>query len=272
MEEDSFVAKIAHRLIRKHIAGNMMSSAIKKAKALNAKGLAASITFLSEAPKDSSKSNYITTTYVQLIREISRLGLKASVHVPIEQLGSNLSKENALSNAKKLVEFGNKYGVFIWFEGEDSELLRKLSSFKGVGIACKGAENAMKYAKNGKVDIIKVVCSSKKAEEKELNAIKELSKKAKVVLLAQNDFIAEKLAKGDGYKKSLVFEFQLGYSEKRLSKWMKKGAIVSVFIPFGRDWISYIINNMPQGYIQSIATSLLVEKKSGGNGKKRGEK
>jgi len=53
--EESFIAKIAHRLIKKHIAGNTMSSAIKKAKQLNAKGLLASITFLSDVPKNNCK-------------------------------------------------------------------------------------------------------------------------------------------------------------------------------------------------------------------------
>ncbi len=267
MEEDSFVAKIAHRLVKKHIAGNMMSSAIKKAKALNAKGIVASISFLSEPPKDAAKSNYITTTYAQLIREISRLGLKASVHVPIEQLGTSISEENALSNMQKLIEFGNRYGVFIWFEGDEHKMLEKLSKSKGVGIACRSIDSARKYMKNSKASMLKVICLSKKTEDKELKELKELAERSKLVILSHNDYMIEKLTKNNGYKKSLVFEFQLGYSEKRLGKWLKKGATVSVFIPFGRDWISYIINNMPQGYMQNIVTNLLLEKKSGSNEK-----
>jgi len=270
--EESFVAKIAHRLIKKHIAGNTMSSALKKAKQLNAKGLLTSITFLSDVPKNIAKSNYITATYLQLIRELSRLGLKANVHVPIEQLGSSLSSNNAIENAKKLIEFGNRYGIFLWFEGGEKELstINKVAHEKGVGIAFKNAESALGYFKKERLSVLKVICSGKKGEaEREEKAVKELSGKAKVVMLAQNEAFAEKLikSKGNGYKRSLIFEFQLGYSEKKMSKWLKRGASISVFIPFGRDWINYIINNMPSGYMQSIAKNLLAEK-SEGNEKK----
>lgn len=258
--EESFVAKIAHRLIKKHIAGNTMNAAIKKGKALNDKGMLASITFLSDAPKDTAKSKYIASTYLQLIREISRFGLKASVHIPIEQLGVN--KENALENLKKVVEFGNKYGVFIWLEeGSEGFKLDEAYKMRGVGVACRGSKAAMNIAKKGYAKSIKLICSSKKEElDEEMKRIKELAEKRTLVLLAQNDSIVEKMVKLNNYKKSLIFEFPLGYSEKRLAKLMKRGAKVSIYLPFGRDWISYILNTMPSGYMRSIAAGLLAEK------------
>ncbi len=272
MEEDSFVAKIVHRLIKKHIAGNTMSAAIKKTKQLNGKGIVVSITFLSDAPKDLSKSSYITATYSQLIREISRLGLKASLHIPLEQLGIKISKEATFANARKIVEFGNKYGVFVWFEAENNDdIIKELASQKGVGIALKDLGSALLFSSKNKPKTLKLILTNK-LDEKGIDSIKKLADKTRLVVLSQNDPMIEKLIKMNSYKKSLIFEFQLGYSEKKLGKWVKKGVGVGVYLPFGRDWVSYAIKNMPAGYMRSIASSLLVEKEKRGKGGKNEEK
>ncbi|MGC8662371.1 MAG: hypothetical protein ACP5RT_01135 [Candidatus Micrarchaeia archaeon] len=271
MEKDSFIAKIVYRLIKKHIVGNTMGSAIKKAKQLNSKGILTSITFLSDAPKELSKSNYITATYIQLIREVSRPGLKASIHIPIEQIGEGLSSEAALANIKKLVEYGNKYGVFIWFEVGDinDKIVDNILLFKGVGIACGDIKKAAGFVKKSKPKTLKLMLS-KKLGGNELELIKKLAETTKLVVLLQNDPTIEKLISRNNYKNSLIFEFQLGYSEKKLWKLAKKGASIGVYLPFGKDWTSYAIKNMPSGYMHSIATNLLAETEKGeDNGKKR---
>src|ERR1039457_7223820 len=96
-----------------------MSSAISKAKQLNIKGIPASITFLAQPPQNTTKATYITATYMQLVREIARLGITANVHLTLEQLGSEISKEAALNNLKKVLEVSKRSGVFVWCEIKD---------------------------------------------------------------------------------------------------------------------------------------------------------
>lgn len=268
MQQESFVGKIIYRLIRKHIAGNTMGSALQKAKSINMKGVPVSITFLSDILDSRVKASYITTTYMQLIREVSRLGIKGSAHVLLEQLGSRISKEVAIENAKKVIEFGNKYGVFIWLESNDeNNLLTQFSSLKGVGAAFSSIEGAdayyRAYARRHKYSMIKVMCTSERKSKpaEEISVISRLANSSKVVLLSPNDNIIEKFLKnGNKYKKSLIFEFPLGYSEKRLGKWIKKGAYTSMYIPFGKDWVRYTMSNVPDGYMKALAASLLSEK------------
>jgi len=245
-----------------------MGSALRKAKSVNMKGIPVSITFLSDNPDSRAKSSYITTTYMQLIRELSRLGIKGSVHMQLEQLGSGLSKEIAIENAKKIIEFGNKYGIFVWLESnKENNLLAELSSSKGVGAAFSSIESAEAYYKSyiskHRYRMMKVMCKSEAKSKPidEVNSISKLMDNGKVVLLSPSDSIIEKFLKnGIKYKKSLIFEFQLGYSEKRLGKWAKKGMGLSMYIPFGKDWVRYTMSNVPEGYMRSIAGSLLAEK------------
>ena len=91
-EHATIVEGLLYRLIRKHIAGTTMSSAIEKAKELNGKKLPVSIAFLSDSARDSAKARYATTTYLELIRRIARMGLKASVQVPLGQIGYGVSR------------------------------------------------------------------------------------------------------------------------------------------------------------------------------------
>ncbi|MEM3744359.1 MAG: hypothetical protein QW759_00780, partial [Candidatus Micrarchaeaceae archaeon] len=66
------------------------------------------------------------------------------------------------------------------------------------------------------------------------------------------------LKNGSKYKKALSIEFPLGYSEKKVLKIAREGsARLSVYIPFGKDWIGYAMESVPEGYIRSIAGRLL---------------
>ena len=40
---------------------------------------------------------------------------------------------------------------------------------------------------------------------------------------------------------------------------MKKGAKVSVMVPFGKDWVKYATTNVPEGYMRFFAKRLLNE-------------
>jgi hypothetical protein len=37
---------------------------------------------------------------------------------------------------------------------------------------------------------------------------------------------------------------------------MKKGTKISVLVPFGKDWIKYAMNNVPEGYMRFVAGKL----------------
>ena len=278
LKQSSFVERVIYRLIKKHISGPTMASALARAKQLNSKGIPVSINFMSRPPQNRAKANYITTTYMQLVREIARLGVKASVHLQLEQLGSNLSEELAVENLQSVIDASRKCGVFVWCEvgdpAKDTTLVSRLSDPKGLGFAFLSVEHGMNYAKRHRpIKELKVMCkpdaqNGKKEEDKgkkqdsiqSIEAIAQVSRN--LVLLSPKEWVVANLVKKNGkYRKSLIFEFQLGYGEKKLNKMLKKGTRISIYIPFGKDWASYAMNNVPEGYMRMLANSLLTEQK-----------
>ncbi|MDE1825518.1 MAG: hypothetical protein KGH61_01610 [Candidatus Micrarchaeota archaeon] len=279
MKQSSFVERVIYRLIRKHISGPTMGSALARAKQLNSKGIPVSINFMSRPPQDRAKANYITTTYMQLVREIARLGVKASVHLQLQQLGSNLSDELAVENLQSVIDASRKCGVFVWCEvldpAKDTTLVSRLSDPKGLGFAFSSVVHGMNYAKRHRpIKELKVMCKPEEQDVAEkvegkakkpdsLESIEAIAQASRnLVLLSPKESIVEKLVKKNGkYRKSLIFEFQLGYGEKKLNKMLKKGTRISIYIPFGKDWASYAMNNVPEGYMRMLANSLLTGQK-----------
>ena len=268
LPEHAIAERLLYRLIKKNIAGTTMSSAIEKAKELNDKRIAASISFLSNSAADSTKARYATTTYLELIRRIARLGLKASVQVPLSQVGSSISGSIVAKNVKDIVGTANNYGVFVWLEtnGGSRYAPSFLKNAKGIGYAVSIRESE-KYL-NGKgyrTNALKILCSERSDEDegKHADIFEKLKKVAdnmgNTVLQSVPESTLRKLLNGSKLKKSLVFEFQLGYSNKKINEVVKKGARTSVYVPFGKDWERYAVNRAPGRYAHFLATKILKE-------------
>ncbi|MGC8586900.1 MAG: hypothetical protein ACP5K9_01255 [Candidatus Micrarchaeia archaeon] len=277
LQSESFAEKVIFRLIRKHIAGPTMNSAIKKAKAINAKGLPVSIAFLSDTPSARAKANYISNAYAQLIREMARQGIKSSVHLRMAQLGSGISKDIAKLNLLRLLEISRKYGILIWAEARtptDVALLNEMSGNRGLGIFFSSIDDALSYVKKKvSAPMVKVLCKwddggkSKDYKKRLPRMLEELSSKINtLVLLSPDDEMLKYFSKSPN-RHNVAFEFQLGYSEKKMGK-ITKNRKVSIYMPFGRDWAEYATDTVPEGYMRRLASSLLKEgvKKSSTSG------
>jgi proline dehydrogenase len=66
-----------------------------------------------------------------------------------------------------------------------------------------------------------------------------------VAVLEHNEKLIEKIAGfSKEYKKGLIFEVPLGFSEKKLARLMKMKINLSVYTPYGKDWPSYVVNKV----------------------------
>lgn len=90
-DEQGLIQKIVFRLVKKHIAGSTLDSALKQIRESNAKGIHATVTFLNEKVDDISKARYNANTYVQFIKQSSRLHLNADVSLRLSQMGYHLN-------------------------------------------------------------------------------------------------------------------------------------------------------------------------------------
>ncbi len=267
-EHEPIVERIIHRLVRKHIAGTTMESALDAAKSLGGKNMGASITFLSSNVLDKPKARYITTTYSELVRRIGRSGIKASVQVPLEQIGGVIDEGTALENLEEIMAVSGKYGVFVWIDpdGLGSRIAPKaLARRKGAGLAISESESGA-YAKYGRaLGCVKLMFK----DYKPMNAgeaVKRLAEERKtyrnlVLSHPPEEMLREVLKSKD--RAGISIEVALGYSRRRIGRVVKKGIAVSTLVPFGKDWIKYAMNNVPEGYMRFVAGKLL--KEGGGN-------
>ncbi len=238
-----------------------MDSALEAAKGLVGRNIGASITFLSSSVLDKPKAKYITTTYSELVRRIARSGIKAGVQVPLEQIGGEIDSGTALENLEDILGTATKYGVFVWVDpdGTGREAAQALSGRRGVGLAVSDA-GFSQYARYAKaIEAAKVHFKEYNAVKKD-DAAKRLAEMRRLysnlVLSHPTDEMLGTVMKCKDWK-GLSLEFGLGYGAKKLRSAAKRGIRVSELVPFGKDWIRYATNNVPEGYMRFMAGKLL---------------
>ena len=141
-EQNTFLKSIVYRLIKKHISGTTVNAAFKLTKNLNDKDMAATITFLNENVNDTGKARYNLNSYMQLIKQISRLNLNASISVRMSQLGLTLPNGIIEHNMLSLLTTAKSSHVNVWFEYEDAlglkgmvDLYRRYNElYDGIGV------------------------------------------------------------------------------------------------------------------------------------------
>ncbi len=263
LDREPIVERIIHRLVRKHIAGTTMESALDAAKELNGKNLSVSLTFLSANATEKAKAKYITTTYSELVRRVARMGIKAGVHVGLDQLGSAIGMEFAMDNFREIWNVSSKYGVFLWLDadGLPAAGLSHVPKMNGVGLVVRH-DRAGEYAKIGE-EIGHVKLAFRDYSSKEKNGIVKIVETARK---SMRGLVLCDVPEGEisgilrsKIKSEVGLEFGYGYSEKKMAAALKRGAKVSVLVPFGKDWIKYAMNNAPEGYMRFVAGRLLKE-------------
>jgi hypothetical protein len=89
--------------------------------------------------------------------------------------------------------------------------------------------------------------------------------KANVTVLDHNAHLIGKIASLDkGYRDSVTLEAPLGYGSKKLKALLEKKYMASVYVPYGKDWVPYIINRLSESRLKGIAIALL-------NGESKGD-
>lgn len=267
MAEHAIAERLLYRIVKRHIAGTTMSSAIEKAKELNDKKLPVSIAFLSGRTTDSTKARYATTTYLELIRRIARLGLKASVQVPLDQIGFDISDEVAAKNVNEIISTAKRFGVFVWLEIHDHRIMLPafLHDARGVGYAVS-VDNSDEYLRaNRGIRALKILCTDTHGQKRD-EGIRVSSKVRSAARSVRNavvqsvpDAALRELLNGSRARKSLIFELELGYNSQNLNRILRRGARASVYVPFGKDWGRYAVSRTPERYARFLATRILTE-------------
>lgn len=295
--ESGIIRRLAFRLVKKHIAGFTTESAIRTALELNKKGYGATITFLNESARDYTKSRYNINAYTHIMRQISRLRIKADVSIRPTQIGY-ISNHGMLSKGlSEITRAADQYGIQVWLEHEDNVDMESIYEMCSSGMPKSlGFEIPALYADRSQFKPltsskhpIKLTFGTPKREnlspEKKFHIRKGsvakeyanitnwfIAKKYNVKRVMADGHLIGKLSSSFGdYKRNLIFEILLGYEGKKAPDGSKSKVGMSVYMPYGKDWIPYAINRLTEGRMRAIAIKVLDGKKNVGKagGKER---
>ena len=281
-ERNNLISKLVYRLVKRRIAGYTIASILNAVKAINDKGMHATVTLLNDHVDDATKAKYNANSYVQLMKQLSRLHLNADISVRPSQLGYGVDGEIFSRNLSTVISAANSYGMRVWAEAEPSygnmELSRIYKRFRGrcrmLGaemIADGEAGSALRDIKPTSKDAIKIRYHEngmklKRKDKLQLyrDCIAAASGHGASITLLDDDIRAvSPLANGRERRRDLIFEMPLGYSSKSVSQLQRSKASLSVYVPYGKDWIPYFINRLAEGRVRRIAAALLSGNENG---------
>lgn len=299
VKEHGIIRRLIFRLVRKRIAGSTSSSLMKNIMSLNERGMHATATLLNDRSMDLQKAKYNTNSYLQMIRQISRLYLNSDISFRPSQLGYSLSKEAFSKNIEDIASLSAQTGVKAWLEIENTVDYDSVLSiytalrdkYGSIGVEVPYGLNGQAFKQLSKKDgHMKIVVGKGYADMRESaklpghegKAAKKAEGKRRIddmidyfgravgacrdVIISDTEEgnILRIASKSKELKKGAMFELPFGESNKKLNKLIKSRINLSIYVPYGKDWVTYAINRLSEGRIRRIAAAVLSRSQNGG--------
>lgn len=263
---------VVGRVARRYIAGETMEDAIRVARALNAKGLRATMDILGEDVHRISQAYDAAKNYRRLLDELHRQKVDSNISIKLTQLGLKVDPPECMNLADSVVVQARLCGNFVRIDMEDSsctsdtlEIYRKLQRrHTNVGVVIQA------YLRRTADDVERLVplqpnfrlCKGVYVEPEsiayqdmgEINRnyrtlLERLLRAGVYVGIATHDeqlvleaerLIAELKLPPTAYE----FQMLLGVTEPLRDRIRAAGHPLRVYIPFGRDWYAYSVRRL----------------------------
>ena len=267
---------IAKKFARRFVAGETAAEALDAVKALNAKGITASLDLLGESVHNEAEARASGRDYIRLLDQIRERNLDANVSVKLTAMGLDISEELCISIMHEVLDRARQHHTFVRLDMESSEYTeRTLRLFEqrlypaypeNVGIVlqsylyrtaadveraiqlkcrvrlCKGAYKepaTVAYPEKADVDASYVRC------------MQDLMRHGNYPGLATHDeeiirhakkFAADEKIPADRY------EFQMLYGVRRdlQEQLVAEGYRMRVYVPFGTQWYPYLMRRLAE--------------------------
>ncbi len=267
---------LARSFASRFVAGETIATAIDAVRALNAKGITATLDLLGESVFTEAESRVQQKEYLDLLDAIHREKLDANVSLKLTAMGLDISEDLCVVIMKEILDRARQYQTFVRLDMESSAYTDKtLKLFEErlypnwrehVGIVlqsylrrtsadveraieiqcrvrlCKGAYQepaTVAFPDKSDVDKTYVQCM-----ERLLGAghYPGLATHDEAIMDAAKRFVA---AKGIARDR---FEFQMLYGVRRdlQERLVKEGYRVRVYVPFGTQWYPYLMRRLAE--------------------------
>ena len=111
---------IVGKVASPYIAGETLDDAIRATKALNAKGILATMDVLGEFVSDRTAAEESVHKYLDLIAGIARDQLDANISVKLTALGLDIDPQYVRQNLRRIMSAAAEHDMFVRIDMEDS--------------------------------------------------------------------------------------------------------------------------------------------------------
>lgn len=267
---------LAKKFASRFVAGETLDEALIAVKALNAKGITASLDLLGESVTNEREARAAGAAYLSILDRINHMRLDANVSVKLTAMGLDISEELCVAVMHDVLGRAQAYNTFVRLDMEGSAYTertlqlfydRLYPSYKeNVGIVlqsylyrtssdvdqavqtrcrvrlCKGAYKepaAVAFPEKKEVDANYLKCMQKLLERGNYPGI---ATHDPAIISAAKRFAEEQRVDRSR------FEFQMLYGVRRdLQEQLRKdGYNMRVYVPFGTQWYPYLMRRLAE--------------------------
>jgi proline dehydrogenase len=267
---------LARRMASRFVAGETIEEAMTAVRALNARGITASLDLLGESVHREEEARATAQSYLDLLDRIQSQKLDANVSLKLTAMGLDISEDLCVANMQMVLDRARDYGSFVRIDMESSAYTeRTLHMFehrlypsypKHVGIVLQSylrrtyADVEMANRLHARVRICKgayqepasVAFPDKRdVDEQYIRSMHSLMSDGNYPGIATHDeriiahakrFAAERKIATDRY------EFQMLYGVRRdlQEQLVREGYRMRVYVPFGTQWYPYLMRRLAE--------------------------
>ena len=267
---------LARRFAQRFVAGETLDTAVAAVKALNAKGISASLDLLGESVTNEAAARQTGREYLRILDRLHADGLDANVSLKLTAMGLDISEDLCVAVTQSVLERAREHGSFVRIDMEGSAYTertlrifydRLYPSYKEhVGIVlqsylyrtaddvkcatktrtrvrlCKGAYQepaSVAYPDKKEVDANYVRCMHVLMEEGNYPG---LATHDPAIITEAKRFAADRSIGPTRY------EFQMLYGIRRdlQEQLVRQGYRMRVYVPFGTQWYPYLMRRLAE--------------------------
>ncbi len=256
---------------KKWIAGDTIDDALKSAHFSYKNKRHAIVNKLGEYHTSKPTIRKTISEYQKIVSSFRKWKVRGAISIKPTQIGLSISKKYCLQNFHRIIKNATEYHIFVWLDMESSdhtdetiEIYHDLfSKYERVGLAIQAN---LKRSHDDLVDLIehgakirlvkgaysentKIAFKSKEDVDKNyIKLMKKLFVKGNEFGIATHDpkMIQQAIKFSKIYPKKFEFQMLKGIMDNFKPQLVKKGFVVSDYIPYGTNWLPYSIRRIKE--------------------------
>ena len=268
--------RLAKKFASRFVAGETLDEALAAVRALNAKGITASLDLLGESVSNEREARVAANEYLAILDRIHQQSLDANVSLKLTAMGLDVSEELCVAIMHDVLSRAQAYNTFVRLDMESSAYTertlqlfydRLYPAYKGnVGIVLQSylyrtssdveravqAKCRVRLCKGAYKEPAAVAFPEKKeVDQNYVKCMQLLLEKGHYPGIATHDpaIIAEakRFVEAQRIDRSR-FEFQMLYGIRRdvQEQLVRDGYRVRVYVPFGTQWYPYLMRRLAE--------------------------